>query len=84
MSYLYFFILLEKCIYILALETASPGNRHCANCIGTLSFRIALRHDGMRRVVAQNGPQMAASDRPTRHIARSRLRQRDLKWPTGS
>jgi len=25
-------------MYILALETASPGNRHCASCIGTLSF----------------------------------------------
>jgi len=33
-------ILFEKCIYILALEMASPGNRHCANCIGTLSFPI--------------------------------------------
>ena len=27
-------------IYILALEMASPGNRHCANGIGTLSFPI--------------------------------------------
>jgi len=26
---------------------ASPGNRHCANCIGTLSFTIvALRYSG--------------------------------------
>ena len=25
-------------IYILALEMASPWNRHCANRIGTLSF----------------------------------------------
>jgi len=25
-------------IYILALEMASPGNQHCANCIGTLLF----------------------------------------------
>jgi len=32
------YILLEKCIYILALEMASPGNQHCANCIGTLSL----------------------------------------------
>jgi len=31
------YILFEKYIYILALETASPGNRHCASCIGTLS-----------------------------------------------
>ena len=33
----YFF---EKYIYILALEMASRGNQHCANCIGTLSFAI--------------------------------------------
>jgi len=32
------YILFEKYIYILALEMASPGNQHCANCIGTLSF----------------------------------------------
>jgi len=30
----------KKYIYILALEMASPGNRHCANCTGTLSFPI--------------------------------------------
>ena len=29
-----------KVFSILALEMASPGNRHCANCIGTLSFPI--------------------------------------------
>ena len=27
--------------YMLALEIASPGNQHCVNCIGTLSFHIA-------------------------------------------
>ena len=32
------YILSEKYIHILALEMASPGNRHCANCIGALSF----------------------------------------------
>jgi len=32
------YILFEKCIHIFALETASPGNQHCANCIGALSF----------------------------------------------
>jgi len=26
--------------YMLALEIASPGNQHCVNCIGTLSFHI--------------------------------------------
>jgi len=35
-------ILFEKYIYILALEMASPGNQHCANYIGTLSFPIAV------------------------------------------
>jgi len=30
------------CIYILALEMASPGNGQCANCIGTLSFCIGV------------------------------------------
>ena len=28
------------CVCILALEMASPGNQHCANCIGTLLFPI--------------------------------------------
>jgi len=32
------YILFEKYINILALEMASPGNRRCASCIGTLSF----------------------------------------------
>jgi len=36
------YILSEKCIYILALEMASPGNQHCAICIGTLSFPIFI------------------------------------------
>jgi len=31
------YILFEIYIYILTLEMTSPGNRHCANCIGTLS-----------------------------------------------
>jgi len=34
------YILFEKYIYISALEMASPGNQHCANCIGTLQFPI--------------------------------------------
>ena len=37
------YILFEKCIHILALEMASPGNQHCANCIGTLSFPMVRR-----------------------------------------
>jgi len=35
------YILFEKYIYILALETARPENQHCANCIGTFSFPAA-------------------------------------------
>jgi len=31
-------VLFEKYIYILALETAIPGNQRGASCIGTLSF----------------------------------------------
>jgi len=34
------YILFEKNINISELELASPGNRHCANCIGALSFSI--------------------------------------------
>jgi len=30
----------KKNIYILALETASPRNQHCANCFGTLPFSV--------------------------------------------
>jgi len=33
------YILFEKYINISALETVSPVNRHCVNCIGALSFR---------------------------------------------
>ena len=36
------YVLFEKYTNILALEMASPGNRHCANCIGTLSFPIPI------------------------------------------
>jgi len=28
--------------FILALDVASPGNQHYANCIGTLSFPLIL------------------------------------------
>jgi len=35
---LYYFI--EKFIHILALEMTSPGNQHCADCIGTLSYPV--------------------------------------------
>jgi len=38
------YILFEKNIGILALEMASRGNQHCADCIGTLSFPITTWH----------------------------------------
>jgi len=46
-----------KYIYILALEIASWGNQHCANCIGTLSFPIGLTwlHVGSKEVVQKLG-----------------------------
>jgi len=28
------------------MEMASPGNQHCANCIGTLSFPIKVYYSG--------------------------------------
>ena len=37
-----------KYIYILALEMASPGNQHCANCIGTLLFPIGLVEENLQ------------------------------------
>jgi len=47
------YILFENYIYISALETASPWNRHCANCIGTLSFSVdELRHDEANALLA--------------------------------
>jgi len=40
------YILFEKYINILALEMDSRGSRHCASCIGTLSFlMIGFRID---------------------------------------
>jgi len=38
-------VLFEKYINILAFEMACPGNRHCANCIGTLSFPISSANE---------------------------------------
>jgi len=37
------YVLFGKYINILAFEMASPGNRHCANCIGTLPFPLKPR-----------------------------------------
>jgi len=43
------YILFEKkYIHILALEMARPGNQHCANCIGTLSFPLNRDNNTLR------------------------------------
>jgi len=55
-----------KNIYISALEMASPGNQHCANCIGTLSFpiRIVFMTDKSGvRIVRRLSPRPHASRR---------------------
>jgi len=44
--------LLEKYIYILPLEMASAGNRHCANFIGTLLFPTLISQDRRRTETA--------------------------------
>ena len=36
------YILFVTNVHTLALEMACRGNRHCANCIGTLSFHILI------------------------------------------
>ena len=41
------YILFEKYIYILALEMASPENRHCDSCIGTVSLRTGQEQHGV-------------------------------------
>ena len=43
------YILFEKYINILALEMASPGNRHCASCIGAL--RSLFEHEEVNLTV---------------------------------
>jgi len=42
------YILFEKYISYLALEMASLGNRHCANCIGTFSFPMLAARRGAK------------------------------------
>ena len=45
---------------MLALEMASPGNRHCASCIGTLSFPACTVTEcsDFKRVTNQHGRTM--------------------------
>ena len=57
-----------KYIYILALEMASPGNQHCANYIGTLSFPMG------RRVGASVGRRTWDQEVASSILSRARLR----------
>jgi len=41
---------IRQIIHILALEMASPGNQHCAYCIGTVSLPILSAADCLREV----------------------------------
>jgi len=41
-AYVYIYFISKKYVNILTLEIANPGNRHCASCIGTLSFPIIV------------------------------------------
>jgi len=59
----YFF---QNYIHILALEMAIPGNQHCANCVGTLSFPISTAYilsSGVTTVLGAGG--RSSEVRPT-------------------
>jgi len=59
--------LFEKYIYSLALEMANPGNQHCTNCIGALSFRRSLRNQ--RRYLTARSVYHLGGPSPTMHRA---------------
>jgi len=57
------YILFEK--YILALEMASPGNRHCANCIDQRTFTFPVElvcRAGVSEIRASAGPRRQVLD----------------------
>jgi len=60
---------LKKNINISALEMASPGNRHCVNSIGTLSFHTATNLSGLlpHMIILSTSAdaQQLVQDRPT-------------------
>jgi len=64
------YILFEKYTYILAMEMASRGNRHCANCIGALSFPMKISLVSRARAAANSPPPVAARCRPAGACAR--------------
>jgi len=75
-----------KKIYILALEMASPGNQHCADCIGALAFAISGFKKNTLTAVVAGEPAEAVSvyaerrvgarppQLPRDHVRRDRLR----------
>ena len=87
MSYLYLFYFTRKMYLYFSIGNGQP--REPALCqlyrYTFVPYSIETRRHASCCCPKRSADlQMAASDRPTRHIARSRLRQRDLKWPTGS
>ena len=58
------YILFEKYIYILVLETARPGNQHCPNCIGTLSFPMFRLFDRTVPPLKDRAPHSKSGPRP--------------------
>jgi len=58
------YFICKKYIYMLAVKTASPGNRHCANYIGTLSFPIGSGSYWAERPVHFSSPWAASISGP--------------------
>jgi len=71
------YILFEKYIYILALKMASPGNQHCANCIGALAFPIGrIPQTNLKPLQSQYGrrfriPHLRTADNVSGYCRRS-------------
>jgi len=90
------YILFEKYVNILALQVASPENRHCANCIGTLSYPMSVVISHYRRTQRMTmssmlKPTVTPSTTPTPTTTRipahgphtTHLRNKLTRWPAG-
>ena len=60
---------------------ASPGNQHCANCIGTLSFPTELEFTCCEHALI-DGCGLLPANRPTTPLAVPPKIQRLDKWRT--
>jgi len=69
----------EKYTYMLALEMASPGNRHCANCIGALSFCRTRTFWRRGRVFLRPVPPTRVPMAPSKFIS---AWKHPTSWPT--